>query len=171
MAVTDNRPGVGETLEQRLARVEDRLELSELRARFCQYADERLWAELAGLFAEDAVFDVAGPVQGRAAILEFVSGLPERWERWWHFLSTETIQVDGDTASGLSYFDAPYVADGVSFSAVGRYDDTFVRENGEWRFATRVLSFAWTAPIADGWSAPLPNGLRPAGKLMPGART
>lgn len=151
-------------LEQRIAMLEDRAAIAELRARFCILADERRWAELAELFTEDGVFDVRGPVTGRAAILASVRGLEEVWDAWWHFTDTQTLEITGDSARGVAYFDAPFVAEGVSFTSMGRYDDEFARVDGGWLIARRALSFAWSAPVAEGWTSPLPEGLRPASR-------
>jgi hypothetical protein len=150
------------TLEERVAALESRAQISELRARFCLLADQRRWAELAGLFTEDGVFDVAGAVVGRAAIQASVEGLPTVWDRWWHVTTNEITEIAGDVAEGSCYFDAPYVAGGESFAAAGRYDESFTRVEGEWLFSRRALSFVWSAPLGDGWTAPLPDGLREA---------
>lgn len=148
------------SLEQRIKLLEDRAELSELRARFCILTDDRRWEDLADLFAQDGVLDVRGPVQGRDAIREFASHLPEVWESWFHTVDTEVTEIDGDAATGISCFNAPFVAEGTSFNALGRYEDRFVRVDGAWRFARRSLSFSVSAPVSAGWSAELPEGLR-----------
>ena len=150
-------------LEQRIARVESRLELYELNARFNLFADQRRWQELSELFAEDGVFDVEAPVTGRPAILEFLLDVPRRWDFWWHFNSNEVVAIDGDRAEGVAYFDAPFVAAGVSYACAGRYDDTYVRgADGAWRFQARVLHFAWRSPLlTEGWAGELPEGFRP----------
>jgi ketosteroid isomerase-like protein len=150
------------SLEQRIALLEDRAAISELLARFCLLADKRDWAALTELYTEDGVFDVMGPVKGREAILETVSHLPEAWDHWFHFVSNEIIEISGDSATAVSYFNAPFVAGGVSHNALGRYDDTLERVDGVWQFSARVLSFGVNAPLSEGWSAKLPDGLRAA---------
>jgi len=150
------------SLEQRIAALEDRAAISELLARFCLYADQRRWEELVELYTEDGVFDVMGPVTGRAAILEAVSHLPEVWGHWYHFVSNEIVELDGDRARATSSFNAPYSMGGVSNNAFGRYDDELERVDGEWKFAARVLSFAVNAPMSEGMSTTLPDGLRRA---------
>ena len=148
------------SLEQRIAALEDRAAISELLARFCLYADQRRWEDLVNLYTEDGVFDVMGPVKGRAAILEAVGHLPGVWQHWFHFVSNEIVELDGDRARAVSYFNAPYSAGGVSSNAFGRYDDELERVDGEWQFAARVLSFSVNAPMADGMSTTLPDGMR-----------
>jgi hypothetical protein len=149
-------------VERRLALLEDRFALAELRTLFCQYTDEQRWDDLVSLFAEDGVLEIRDAVEGRAAIREFVGHLPEVWQFWWHFISNETAEIEGDSAEGVSYFNAPFAMDGASMNALGRYDDSFVRVDGEWKFSRRVLSFAVSAPVADGWTGEIPEGLRSA---------
>jgi hypothetical protein len=149
---------VSGSLEARLALLEDRGSLDELRRLFCQYTDEQRWDDLAALFAEDGVLEIREQVRGREAIREFASHLPEVWEFWWHFVSNETARIDGDRAEGVSYFNAPFTMDGISMNALGRYDDTFVRVDGYWKFAHRRLSFASSAPVAESWDS-IPEGV------------
>lgn len=150
------------SLEQRIARLEDRAAISELRARFCVYTDEQRWDDLVALFTADGVLDVRGEVKGREAIRDAVGHLPELWESWWHTVDTEITEIDDDSATGIAYFDAPFVAEGESFNAIGRYDDSFARDDGEWRFSRRVLSFAVSAPLSAGWNGELPEGIHRA---------
>ena len=163
--MTENdREGDATSLEQRIRQLEDRCEISELRARFCLLTDDRRWEELAGLFTEDGVLDVRGPVQGRQAILDMVTHLPDVWQAWFHMVDTEMTEITGDTAEGIACFNAPFVADGTSFNALGRYEDGFARVDGAWLFSRRALSFAVSAPVSEGWSAELPDGMRPVGR-------
>jgi hypothetical protein len=150
------------SLEQRIALLEDRAAISELLARFCLLADQRRWRELVELYTVDGIFDVQGPVQGREAILETVSHLPDVWDHWFHFVSNEIIEVSGDGATAVSYFNAPFVAGGQSFNALGRYDDALERVDGVWQFSRRVLSFSVNAPVSEGWTPSLPDGLKAA---------
>jgi hypothetical protein len=153
---------VTSSLEQRIALLEDRAAISELLARFCLLADQRRWRELADLYTVDGVFDVRGPVQGREAILEAVSHLPDVWDHWFHFVSNEIIEIADDHATAVSSFNAPFVQDGVSFNALGRYDDTLERVDGVWQFSRRALSFSVNAPVSEGWTTSLADGLKAA---------
>lgn len=63
------------------------------------------------------------------------------------------IEVDGDKAKGTWYlFQACTYAEGNrAVWGSARYDEEYVRMNGEWRFASlKLTSFFWT-PFDQGW--------------------
>lgn len=146
-------------LERRLADLEDRFAIEELRSAFARFTDERRWQDLAGLFTADGAFDPGEPVTGRAAIGEAASQLSDRWEFWWHYVSNGTVAVTGDTARGSAYFQAPFKEAGVSRTAMGRYEDELVKEDGGWRFRRRRLVFSSAASPGEGWGT-VPEGMR-----------
>jgi SnoaL-like domain len=139
------------SLESRLTELEDRIAIGELRASYCHLADERRWEELADLFAEDAEFRALSSVRGRAELLEYLRGLPDVMDAFWHRTMNETLVIEGDSASGRAYFDAPCVVDGRSMLCAGRYRDEFVKEHGRWRFGSRQLDFFYFTPLTEGW--------------------
>jgi hypothetical protein len=148
------------SIETRLADVEARLAISDLRARYCHLADQHRWEELAELFTEDAEFHALAAVRGRDALLEYLRGLPQAMDAFWHRTMNETLVVDGDRAEGAAYFDAPCVVDGTPMLCAGRYDDEFVRAADGWRFSRRRLHFFWFTPLAEGWrEGAVPPGL------------
>jgi mannose-6-phosphate isomerase-like protein (cupin superfamily) len=147
-------------LEQRIRAVEDRLAIAQVRARYCHLADERRWEALAELFAEDAEFVALSRSHGRAAILAYLSGLEQAMDEWWHMTHNETLELDGDRASGQAYFDAPCVIGGVPHLCAGRYDDEFVRRDDRWLFVRRAMTFFYLTPLQDGWrEGAVPEGL------------
>ena len=138
-------------LAERLQTIEDHMSIARLRAQYCHYADERRWHDLTDLFAHDAEFAGLRTVRGSAQLLAFFEELASTMDAWWHMSHNETLELDGDRATGQAYFDAPCVVDGVPYVCAGRYDDAFVRRNGEWLFARRALTFFYNAPLHDGW--------------------
>jgi hypothetical protein len=59
-----------------------------------------------------------------------------------HILSNFEIDVHGDTATAWPRwtFVTPGPDKKPAISQAGRYDDTFVRENGKWKFKRRTAS-------------------------------
>jgi hypothetical protein len=59
-----------------------------------------------------------------------------------HILSNFKIDVHGDAATAWSRwtFVTPGPDKKPAISQAGRYDDTFVRENGHWKFKRRTAS-------------------------------
>ena len=142
---------MSEDIAARLDRLEAMQAISELRSRYCLYADASAWLEVAQLFDEDAIFVGLGSARGRAEIEMVFAGVPDAMDAWWHFVHNEITDVVGDQATGHSYFDAPCVIGGVPHVCAGRYDERFVRRNGKWLFAERRLTFFYQNPLVDGW--------------------
>jgi ketosteroid isomerase-like protein len=142
-----------QTIETRLQRLEDLHELQQLRARYCQHLDSGRWDDLVELFTEDGAFVGLSTARGRADLRSFFSGLQAGvLSAWWHFSSNETLEVDGNEATGQTWLLQPCVVDGQSQLAAGRYVDSMVRcPDGRWRFVTRQVLFFWWSDLESGW--------------------
>jgi len=155
-------------LERQVARLEaERAILRTLYAygQAIDYGDEATWVDL---FTADGVFDARGRVpsdvtrvtSGRAALAAFAAGFsrpPAGWHK--HLVVEPLIEVEGDSASALSYLAVVREAeDGPVLWVFGRYHDTLVRcRDGRWRFRERVaevesvdgrypsLAYSWPA--------------------------
>lgn len=141
-----------DSLDERIRRVEDILAIGQLRAKYCSYLDAGRWHAVAALFTEDGEFHGIGSAVGREQLADFYARVRrESIEAWWHFSSNETVELDGDRATGQTYLDQPCVIDGVAYASAGRYHDEFVRVDGEWFFAKRTVTFFYFVPLAEGW--------------------
>lgn len=145
---------MSDELEARVQRLEDLHELQQLRARYCQLLDDGRWADLAELFTEDGAFVGLSTARGRADLISFFSGLQEgALTAWWHFSSNETLELDGDTATGQTWLYQPCVVDGKAHIATGRYADQMIRDrDGHWRFVERKVTFFWWVSAEEGWN-------------------
>lgn len=143
----------GDQLATRVRRLEDLHALHQLRARYCQYLDDGRWTELAELFTPDGAFLGLSEARGHEQLRRFFSGLQEGpLTSWWHFSANETLELDGDRATGATWLLQPCVVDGRSHLAAGRYTDLMVRcDDGRWRFAERKVRFFWWADLRQGW--------------------
>ncbi len=142
------------TLEERITRLEDIHEIGQLRARYCQALDDGRWEDLADTFTEDGAFIGLSTARGRAEMLEFFPQLNSSpVTSWWHFSSNETVELDGDSATGTTWLLQPCVVDGESQIAAGRYEDTMVRTAHGWRFQERRVSFFFWSSLESGWDA------------------
>ena len=63
------------------------------------------------------------------------------------------MTVDGDAASGQTWLYQPCVVEGEAHVAAGRYTDSMVRQDGEWLFRERKVTFFWWVPLAEGWAS------------------
>ena len=133
------------SIAARVQRLEDIEEIHGVLLDYGRYLDARDFAAYSRLFAKDGEWVGGfGTVQGPAAIQVFmekqITG-PNRGNTF-HILSNFKIDVHGDTATAWSRW--TFVTLGAdkkpAISQAGRYDDTFVRENGHWKFKRRTAS-------------------------------
>jgi ketosteroid isomerase-like protein len=132
-------------IAERLQRVEDRLELRELPARYARAIDDRDIPALLACFCEDGTFE---RIDGEHSFTGH-----EELERFWrqiltgygmsiHIPHAHVIdRLEGDEASGWVMSHAE-LAVGESF-VVGafRYHDDYRRVDGRWRFQRRRIAF------------------------------
>jgi uncharacterized protein (TIGR02246 family) len=137
-----------------LERLLDRAEIEALVARYVTGLDT-LDADLyAGVFAEDAVFELPGGVvhRGRAAIRKIVTDLQESRARneaagtpsrnLYHVMANTSIEViDATNARHQSYAQTVRAAEGGQFVVgfMGRYEDVLVKRDGRWYIQSRKL--------------------------------
>ena len=143
------------SIEERLRRLEDLHELQQLRARYCQHVDDGRWDELVDLFTPDGAFVGLSTARGHAELREFFPGLQQgSLTAWWHYSANETLDLDGDRASGETWLLQPCIVSGESHIAGGRYSDRMVRgTEGRWRFEERRVTFFWWSDLSEGWDA------------------
>jgi ketosteroid isomerase-like protein len=134
----------------------DRLAIRELVDAYAHCADRRDANGQKALFTEDTHFVVymdgqdTEPTQvldGREALTPVFDDL-NRYQATMHFNGQSTIALDGDLATGESYCIAHHLfTDGGErklMIAWLRYHDTFLKIDGDWRFAERNLYVDWT---------------------------
>jgi hypothetical protein len=68
-----------------------------------------------------------------------------------HFLTNESIIVDGDTARGTWRYLQSTVYQGRAVWIAGRYDNDFVRVHGQWKFRHVRINAIFVTPYEDGW--------------------
>jgi hypothetical protein len=138
------------SLELRLKRVEDQLELLRLEGAYAYFFDRKEAQAWAGLFTEDGAYSrrpLAGMgepvfIQGRANLARYcetnrVSCL--------HMLHLPHFMVDGDAATSriLSEYRGKVIEPGRSTQTrtAGCYDVAYRRTNEGWRIRSRVNTF------------------------------
>jgi hypothetical protein len=131
--------------DARLQRLEDVEAIRTLLVRYGRELDERDFAAYGALFAQDGSWQGGmGTATGPEAIAKMVAAgfermSPSLYTGSNHVMSSFDIEVDGDTATAWSRW--TWVVVGVDGKPrperAGRYEDTLVRERGEWKFKTR----------------------------------
>jgi hypothetical protein len=128
-------------------------------ARYNINGDSARLAALADCFTEDGVLEFVGRrLVGRAEIakgLEVPGEFSPDLTLMRHNLTTSLIELDGDRATGRSYFQ---VVTNVGLDHGGVYTDTFARVDGQWLIAYRNVRIEWQA--ANSLCGPIPLGRR-----------
>jgi len=129
---------------------EDRAAIEDLQARYLfalDFHDPDLYVST---FTEDGVLDYgSGDVKGRQAIKDVIARMPKpapvagkRAGAARHNISNIVIKVDGNKATGVSYW-FHYSNDNPErrgvFDGFGHYEDELVKANGKWLFTKRKI--------------------------------
>jgi SnoaL-like domain len=131
--------------EERLRRLEDVEEIRRLIQDYRRHLDTHDLVSYGLLFAREGEWiGGTGYAKSPAGITEMLTErLPARQpgpQSSWHLLTDPVIIVDGDRATGLLTWS--WVGRGEGDAPVmrllGTYEDSYVRENGRWRFRTRI---------------------------------
>jgi hypothetical protein len=137
---------------QRLADIED---IKQLKARYAAACDDDYNPDkLAPLFAEDAIWDgsILGYAEGREAIHEFFSASSSLVPFAVHQVSNPLIEIDGDTATGQWYLWQPMVFQGAALWLSATYEDSYVRQGGQWLYQHLKLNIRMLTPYEEGFA-------------------
>ncbi len=118
-------------------------------SRYCFALDAQALQELGALFHRDATFSVSFEREqqhtGRETIqawyARFFQQRPGQYSHMRHKLYEPRVTIQGEAATTATYFDSDVVdQDGKVHVIAGRYDDTLVRESGQWFFKERNIT-------------------------------
>jgi len=142
-------------IEKRLGLLENIEAIKRLRYTYCYLCDEYKMDELLQLFAKDAQADFHefGQYVGNAEVARFYKDIvPKAMTFFVHMVSNPMIDIiDDQHANGKWYADVPAVLDGEARWMCGRYEEEYIKENGQWKF--KVMKFFWfyETPYDKGW--------------------
>jgi SnoaL-like domain len=147
-------------LVRRLQELEDIMEISRLKAAYCEAVDggwdrrTHRGAEVASLFVEDGVWD-AGRIGGRGERHEGIVNVIDSFQRMpfaFHRVTNPDIRINGNEATGkwhvIAYLSQP---DGTPVMFMGTYRDKFVRTPQGWRFKHLGGAAAYYTSLREGW--------------------
>lgn len=127
---------------------------------YARGADRRSKDEWRAVMAAD--IEVTGPgfaISGLDANLGSIDHLAHAFKATRHLVHNQTVEVQGDRASGETVCTAEHRMAGpdgdVLLCWAIRYQDAWRREGGEWRFTRRALIVDWEElrPVRDVGSA------------------
>jgi hypothetical protein len=138
-------------IAERLRRVEDRLAIEELLARYANACDDRDFQALAGCFAEAFEFDsVAGHSVGRDAALSYYAERLGSYGVTFHVPHTLVLEDLGeDSAYGIVTSHAEMEIEHEVFVTGFRYHDRYTRDAGTWRFLSRQVRAFYAMPLRE----------------------
>ena len=142
-------------LETRVRRLEDRVAIRDLVARYGFTVDDRDIQALARLFARHGRFrsqDGVLDARGRDAIIEQFHGRFAVLGPTNHVTHDHLVRFDADDpdrAFGRLNSHAEVVRHGRTLVTALRYADEYVRTVDGWQFADRLLSFLYYVPAVE----------------------
>jgi hypothetical protein len=128
----------------------DEWELKRLAETYAFAMDRRDPEMLKPLFTDDAVIESIFRAQrGIAEILGIPDLLTKMYAATLHAVHNQRVVITGDTAEGETYciaYHMKHPKDGknMRFDYGLKYQDSFRRVNGAWRFSRRYLKIEWT---------------------------
>jgi hypothetical protein len=140
-----HRAEAADTVEERLRKLEDVNAIHSLLVDYGRALDNRDFAAYGALFAQQGTWKGGmGSATSPDAIAKMVAAGFERmepslYEKSNHVMSSFDVDVNGDTATAWSRW--TWVVVGADnkpqTQRAGRYEDTLVREQGQWKFQAR----------------------------------
>lgn len=137
---------------------EDHLAILQLLHKYCHVVDRGTADEVAALFHKDGVlvprFESDERYEGREAVRGWYARYMENFRAKVRFLrhkiESPVIDIKGNEATSVCYLDADSIAisTNVATVAFGRYDDTFVKDEGRWWFKERTIIVYYRYPLS-----------------------
>ncbi len=138
----------------------DRDDISDLVHRYSDAVTRKDRAQWAATWAEDAWWDLGKGRfnRGRDNIVDFWQKAVDGLTIVVQLVHNGAVTIDGDTASGRWYMSEHLErTTGVKGMLLAWYDDTYVRVDGRWVFASRSMgSLYHGSPDLSGAFTPLP---------------
>jgi hypothetical protein len=144
-------------LEQRITRMEDIEAIKQLKARYCEICDDdHNPNRITTLFVDDGIWEGGdfGKAQGHAAIRTLFRGFQQLISFSQHMVLNPLIEVEGNRAKGGWYFFGPFTfrKNNEAKWMAARYEDDYVKVNGEWKYQHLRAYLRMSAPYDKGWA-------------------
>ena len=139
------------SLIERLEKVEAELAIRSLVARYAFVMDDRDVDAIPALFTKDARVTTGDGVmnsQGRDALVELYEGRFAKLGATNHNVHGMDVTVESaKTAKAMVSSTAEVYRNGVHQLVALRYHDTYAKEDGAWRIATRHMVYFYYVPL------------------------
>jgi SnoaL-like domain len=152
-------------LEAQIAVLRDTEAIKRLKAEYCDICDDDHDPDrIVGIFTADCVWEGAGAIaRGHVELRRLFEDFARRISFSQHNVFNPRITVDGDSAQASWYLLGPFTfRDGNrALWVAARYEEDYVRRNGEWKIARLVAKGRMAAPYDVGWAAGVDRGVFP----------
>jgi hypothetical protein len=141
-----------------LEEISDRLEIQDLMVAYSHAIDFKNFDELDDVFTPDAFIDYTvfgGPKGPYPEVKQFLKDQMPIFSSYYHMISTSKIELNGDTATGVTVCHNPMVLpskDGSEtvFVCGLWYHDKFVRTADGWRIKERIEEKTYVKDMPEG---------------------
>ena len=141
-------------LEKRISDIEDRIAIKNVVDTFSVLADHKDITTQVLLFTENGVVESkangrpGNVLSGRKQIGDAFSAYLALFETVYHMNGQQTITLNGDKASGISYCTVTLIGNDQTGKKMKTtmgvyYQDEFVKVDGRWLIAHRTSNFTW----------------------------
>ncbi len=137
-----------------LEKIQNQLALKHLVDHFSNLADVKDVDAQLPLFTEDANVttyiggELFADMHGREEIGQVFKSFLANFHTVYHLNGQHTVDIDGDKAEGINYCQVTLIADKDGKNEIQthgvRYQDSYVKINGEWLIAKRVANFMFS---------------------------
>ncbi len=118
--------------------LEDRIAIQELHGRYADAVSRNDLDDWAACWADDATWTLMDTtVEGKEAIVQLWNGAMAQFDAVGFIMQAVATELDGDTGTGTCLTQEMLVENGVTRAVAGHYADTFVKQAGEWLYASR----------------------------------
>lgn len=135
------------------ANVEDKLAVIELLYRYAELIDAGDFDGVGELLGRGSFMGVTGARSIAKLFANTTRRFPEHGNtpRTRHLVQNPIVDVDGDTAAARSTFCVIQQTDTVALQpiVVGRYADTFARDDEGWHFTERTVDIQMLGDVSD----------------------
>ncbi|GAB1811075.1 nuclear transport factor 2 family protein [Mycobacterium sp. MUNTM1] len=125
-----------------LRSIADERAIERALVRLARAMDDRDWATLADIIADDAIGDSgSGRLEGSAAIIDLIRGYLDSCGPTQHLLGNVLVDVSGEAAVSVAYVHDLHLSarePQTTFHTLGDYRDRWERRDGAWRLVERI---------------------------------
>lgn len=150
-------------LLNRITVLEDMERIKRLKRKYCYFADDGIagnadsWDAFMSHWADEcwADFGPFGVHQGKKAVADFYKTVvPDFLSYSAHMVTNPIIEVIGSTATGKWYVDVPCTIRATNQAAwlQAKYDEEYVKIDGEWKWKSITATFDFISPFDSGWA-------------------